>query len=137
MAALTKDRNAISLWKGRAVVLKVKTNVKIFKGSLVAVDATGFALPAADAAGQKVIGIAQAIADNTGGADGAIEVVAEKGVFLVVNNGVNPAVQASIGSAAHVQDDQTIRVAGSVNSIVAGVIDFIDATSLQVGIYIA
>jgi len=137
MAALTKDRNTRSAWKGRALSLKVKAATTIYKGALVAVEAaTGYAVPAGDTAGHIVVGVCQGIADNAAGANGAIEVEVHTGVFAVNNNGTNPAVQASVGDDAHVTDDNTIRISGSTNSIVAGKIQGIDADG-QVLIFIA
>lgn len=136
MAALTADRNTVSLWKGRSIPLKVKASTRIRKGALVAVDATGFAIPAGDTAGHIVKGIATEDTDNSTGASGDKTVVVDTGVFLVDNNGTNPIVQATVGSNAQVQDDHTVRASGSVNSIVAGKVEFIDATSLQVAIFI-
>jgi hypothetical protein len=136
MAALTKDRNTVSAWKGRRISLKVKANAVIYKGAMVAVDATGFAVPAADTAGLKVMGVAQDSVNNTGGADGAVSVDVDKGVFLVNNNGTNAVVQATVGSDCQVADDNTVRASGAANNIVAGVVDFIDATG-QIGVYFA
>ncbi len=136
MAALTKDRDTRSAWKGRAKSLKVKTATRIFKGAIVAVEAaTGFAVPAGDTAGHIVMGISQEDVNNTG-ADGALNVEVHTGVFALTNNGTNPAVQASVGDPAHVTDDNTIRVAGSTNSIVVGTVESIEPDG-QILVYIA
>lgn len=125
MAALTADRNTAAKTTGRRIALKVKAATKIFAGSLVAVEAaTGFAVPAGDTVGHQVMGRACGQADNSAGANGAIEVLVEKGVFKWVN-GAAPAVQATIGDDIMVQDDQTVRIT-STNSIVAGKCDSID-----------
>lgn len=126
MAALTTDRNTTRRVILRSIELKVKAATTIYQGSIVAVDATGYAVPASDAANLKVVGIAKAKADNSAGADGAVSVVAEKGTFKLANNGVNPVVQATIGAAPQVADDQTVRASGATNAITVGVVDEID-----------
>lgn len=134
MAALTKDKNVERRHTQRVIALKVKTNTVIYQGALVAVDATGFAVPAADAANQKVVGIALENVNNNPGADGAKTVKVQKGQFKVVNNGTNPIVQATVGGNALVVDDQTVRASGAANSIVAGVVDEIDADGVWINI---
>lgn len=60
--------------RGDIVSYKVKNAVDIFRGSMVMVDATGYALPASDAANGVFVGIAEERANNASGAAGAIEV---------------------------------------------------------------
>ena len=61
MAALTADRDTPTSYSERVKPLKVKAAANIRIGALVAVDATGYALPASDTAGQ-VVGINTMIA---------------------------------------------------------------------------
>jgi hypothetical protein len=135
MAALTRDRNTVSAWRGRGVPLKVKAGAVIYKGAVVATDATGFAVPAGDVAGHRVVGVARDTVNNVGQADGAQLVNADKGVFLLNNNGANPVVQATVGGTCLVVDDNTVRASGGTNAVVAGVVDFIDPNG-QVGVFI-
>ena len=83
----------------------VKTNVKIYSGAIVGVDSAGFAIPAANAASVKVVGVAKAQADNTGGADGAIYVNVEEGLFQFPASSIT---QAMVGQNMYVVDDNTV-----------------------------
>src|SRR5574341_2243543 len=121
MAALTKDRDTRSRHTGRMIVLKVKGATKIYNGGMVAV-VGGYAKPAADAATEKVMGIADEFVDNTGGADGALTVRVRTGVFKLANN-AGAVVQADIGKKALVVDDQTVTDAATTNNIEAGLIE--------------
>lgn len=134
MAALTKDRNTQIKTRARSISLKVAATTKIYAGALVSVNATGYAIPSADTAGTRVIGRAEELADNTAGADGAKTIRVNKGVHHWNNAGGGPAVdQDDIGKNAMVTDDNTVGES-STNSIVAGVIDEIDADG---GIWVA
>lgn len=132
MAALTADRDTPQSYSQRVKPLKVKANAKIFAGALVAVDATGFALPAADAAGMVVQGRATTSVDNTGGANGAKTVVVDVGVFSYnVSAALLASGAASQGANVEVVDDNTLgTTADGVNNIVAGKLAYIDADGL-------
>src|SRR4051812_23653826 len=65
MTALTADLNYLSKGGGDLKEYPVADNVKILKGSLVALDTAGFARPARATAGETIIGIADVQCDNT------------------------------------------------------------------------
>jgi len=126
MAALTLDRITEKKVPGYKHY-PVKGATKLFAGSLVAVDATGFALPAADAAGLKVVGVASVQVDNTTGADGARSVTVEAPIlarFAAVS-----ITQAMVGRVMYVVDDQTFDDALGTNGIKAGrLVEFLSTT---------
>ena len=64
------DRNT-PMKGGELVAVPVAAGAVIDGGTLVAVNATGFAVPAAGTSGLTVVGVAGERVDNTGGADGA------------------------------------------------------------------
>ncbi len=96
---------------------KVKTATKIYAGTMVAVDGNGWALPAADAANLRVVGIADAQADNSAGADGALSVKVRRGVFRLVASSIT---QPMVGQIMYVVDDQTFDDGKGTNGIKAG-----------------
>lgn len=101
----------------------VAAATKIYFGSLIARNATGFIVPAADAAALKVIGIAQQLVDNTAGADGALTVQYVTGVEAELVNGGGAIVQAGKLAKAYVTDDQTVTSkAVSAHQVVAGTV---------------
>ena len=128
MAALTQDRNTPFKFFQRKHHYKVEGATTIFAGSIVALNAAGFAVPASDTAGLVVIGRAEEQVDNSAGADGDKEVLVAKGVFKWAA-GVGIA-QALIGRVVAVADDQTVADPANVaitNDITVGILEEIDA----------
>jgi len=112
MAALTADRLTMTKGALRRQGYKVAANVVIFAGAMVAINAAGFAVPAADVAGlSRVVGVAAAKVNNIGGSDGTVDVVVEYGgQFLFAVSGIT---QANVGRLAVVADDQTLTTAAT------------------------
>jgi hypothetical protein len=120
MAALAGDRNTKSKSIDKSVAYPTAAAVKIFGGSLVAIIA-GFARPAADTAGGRVIGVADWQVDNLTGAAGAKTVRVRRGVFKFNNGAAGEAlVQADVGKVVFAVDDQTVGKVGGTNTVVAG-----------------
>lgn len=116
MAALTAERSVLRNGSEMAatppvISLKVKTGIKIYKGSLVATDSTGYAIAGAGiaATGLKIWGIAEATVDNTSGASGALSVNVRRGIFPFANLGTDALAQTDIGATCYADDDQTVR----------------------------
>ncbi|HAZ4831200.1 hypothetical protein [Citrobacter freundii] len=84
----------------------------IYGGHMVAVNATGFAVPAsagAAASTQTVLGVSDGWADNTGGADGDALVIIRRGRgFLFANSSADPVTQAEVGKNCYVVDSVTV-----------------------------
>jgi hypothetical protein len=120
MAALTKDR-ATPYRDGIEIEFPVAGNTKIYAGSLVCANTSGYAVPAADTAGLRFLGVALEQADNTGGANGAKSVrLRRSGAFEFDAASIT---QAMVGTAMYVVDDHTIDdAAGPVNDIRVGVL---------------
>jgi predicted RecA/RadA family phage recombinase len=116
MAPAAADR-LTPMKEGLEKAYPVKTNTKIYAGTMVAVDGNGLALPAADAANLKVVGIADVTADNSAGADGAILVKVRRGLFRLPATSIT---QAMVGKVMYVVDDQTFDDAKGTNGIKAG-----------------
>lgn len=105
---------------GKLLVLDVKAATLIEEGKIVAVDATGMAVPGADTAGLTVMGSSDKRVDNSGGADGDLGVpVKRKASFLYANASGNAVTAAHIGKTVYVEDDETVA-SSSTNSIPAG-----------------
>jgi hypothetical protein len=118
MAVLTAERSisrkgAESTACPPTVTRELKAGAKVFKGALVATDATGYAVSGASiqATGLKIWGIATKTVDNTAGANGALSVDVLLGVFPFQNGGAaaDPVAQADVGAAVFADDDQSIR----------------------------
>ncbi len=133
MAALTKDRNTVRK-EGDYAAYQVKANAKIYAGSLVCIDSTGYAVPGSDTAGLKFAGVSRGYADNTGGADGAMSVEVWKcGSFELAASGMT---RSNVGDSVFVADDQTVGLAATTtNDVPCGRIsEYNSATSVYVSI---
>ncbi len=123
MAALTAERNSPES-AGVHNLETVKDAEVIFAGALVALDANGEAVNAADTAGLKVRGRCEQSVDNS--ADGE-SVKVKRGAFWYDNDGNITA--AHIGTSACVVDNQTVGPAAETsNAIIAGEILAVDAS---------
>lgn len=132
MAALTADRYTKHR-DGLITAHPVKASTEVFKGSLVCVDATGYAVPGADSAGLTFVGVAIEGADNSAGASGAISVrVQTMGVFSFAKGGSET--QADVGTALNISDSQTVTVDSTINTITCGSLEGLDGSDLWVRI---
>ena len=128
--ALTADRNTTER-DGALVNRPAEAAVKLFAGSLGAVNAAGNALPASDTVGLKVVGRVESQVDNSAGVAGDLNVEMKRGVFQFANSGTSALTVADIGGNALVEDDGTVAKV-TTNSIVAGKIIDIDASGVWV-----
>jgi hypothetical protein len=115
------------------VVAYKMSNVKIYKGSLVAVNAAGFAVPVSHAsANLKPVGVANETADNSGGAAGAKTLnVTKAGAFVFkAASGFTPA-QADLGKEVYALTDWEVQVAtgGLTNQYKVGTIVALESAS--------
>jgi hypothetical protein len=121
MMPLTADFNRREeQWLGVENPYRMKANAVIYKNGLVAVDSTGYAVPAADTAGLKVVGVSVIGVDNTGGADGAKTVDVHVGdLFKFATTG---ATQAWKDQIVYVVNDDAVALTDPGNSVKAGIV---------------
>lgn len=130
--ALTKDRN--TQMKDADLIPVPMAAVKIFAGSLVAANATGYATPGAVATTLTYLGRAEETVDNTGGAAGAKAVLVRRGkAFKFANSGADPVTQASMGKVCYIVDDETVALTnGTSTRSAAGIVVGVDADGVWV-----
>lgn len=135
MAALTKGRNTPER-SGDARSLPVNGGSKIYPGALVAIDASGYALPFAVATTLKSAGRAEELADNTAGAHGDINVRVRAGIFRFANSAAADLItRADIGSDCYGVDDQTVaKTSGTNTRSIAGKVFDVDDQGVWVKI---
>lgn len=93
----------------------VASAAKIFIGALVNSNATGYAKPASDTAGEKFLGVSEELADNTGGGNAAITAQGRRGgVFQQKAAGM---AQANVGDDVYVVDDETVGLGVSAQPV--------------------
>ncbi len=135
MAALTDAR--VTLRRDAETFSRgVAATKKIFEGSLVCLNATGFATPGAVATTLKADGVALTTVDNTSGADGAVNVEVRKGTFRFANSAAGDLItRAEIGTTCYVVDDQTVaKTSGTNTRSAAGTVVDVDAQGVWVKI---
>lgn len=132
MTALTADRNTPRR-DNLDFEHPVGATSKIFAGAIVMRNATGYAVKGATATGQVALGVAQELADNSVGADGAINVKVRRGLHRFANDGT--IARVDIGATAYIVDDQTVADNnGGATRSAAGTIRDVDATGVWVEI---
>jgi len=136
MAALTQDRQTPAKFIQRYKSIPVAANARIFRGAIVAVNAAGFAVPAADAVGLIIAGAggrAEDFVDNTGGANGAKSVRVSVGVFKYATTTLT---QAEVGDTAVALDDQTVTtVAAATNDIAVGKLEQVEPDGVWIALF--
>jgi len=123
--ALSADRDTKRM-DGVLVPYPVAADTKIYAGGMVCANTNGYAVPGADTAGYRLLGVAQEYVDNTGGGDGDKEVLVRRiGVFEFKTSGAS---QADVGAVVFVADDETVAKS-TTNSVYAGKIVKVDSAS--------
>ena len=116
MPALTQDRNT-SRRDGNQVEPPVAATTRIYGGSIVCVNAAGYAVPGSTATTLKAVGVSEHRADNTGGAAGAIRVRCRKGPHRFANSAAADAIALTdVGGDCYIVDDQTVAKTNGTNT---------------------
>ncbi|MBM4302074.1 MAG: hypothetical protein FJ121_11240 [Deltaproteobacteria bacterium] len=127
MSALTRDR-ATPYREGIEIEYPVAANTKIYAGSLVCINAAGYAAPAADTIGYRFAGVALEQVDNSSGSNGGKNVKLRRaGVFEFDAGSIS---QDMVGAAMYAADDHTFDdAAGPANDIKVGLlVKYVSAT---------
>lgn len=115
--AATQERNTNQL-TGDYYVLPVKAKIKIYAGTLVAIDATGYAIPATAGADLTAAGRAE---ETVGGTDDA-KIVVARGVFVWDNDTTEAVTQADVGQNCYLLDDETVTGKAEGHSVAGKVL---------------
>lgn len=131
--ALSADRNT-AMKDGEIINVPVATNVKIYAGGLVAINASGYATPGAAATTLTYLGRAEEQVDNTGGADGDETINVRRGkAFKFKNSGTSAITQAELGKVCYIEDDQTVSKTDQAGTLsAAGVVIGVDSDGVWV-----
>ena len=105
----------------------VQTAVTIYKGGFVCINpSTGYAVPGADTANYRCVGVAIEQVAAGALASGTYKVRVETGIFLMAATGI---AITDVGKAMYIKDDQTFDDT-STNGIFAGIlVEFVSSTS--------
>ncbi len=132
MTALTAERDTKQR-SGAVFSRGVAANAVIFKGGMVALNATGFLVPFSAATTLKADGVAQQTVTGTA-VNGEVLCEVERGVFRFANSTAGDAItRADIGlDCFGVDDDQVAKTNGGSTRSIAGRIEDVDAQGVWV-----
>lgn len=127
MPVLTKPRSTLKK-DGEQYALGVAAAMLIYQGAIVCRDAAGNAVKGSTSTTLVALGRAEATADNSGGAAGAISVSYRSGCYKYANSSAGDLIAAAdVGNLCYIVDDQTLaKTNGGATRSVAGRIDSID-----------
>jgi hypothetical protein len=112
---------------GEFLYLPVAALASLYAGTLIALNSSGFATYATDAANLEVVGRAEYDVNNSADATGgALSIKVRRGVFKYRNSSRSSAAYAlaagNVGQICYVENEQTVQIAaGSSHKIIAGV----------------
>jgi len=129
-AALSTERDTVQR-VNQFTSLTVASNSIIYAGSLVCVNSSGLAVPAADSSGFAVVGRAEATVDNRTAVYSATKTIkVARGTFRWGN--ADAIAVADIGKLVYVTDDQTVNKTGGGQNIIAGTVVDVDSSGVWV-----
>ncbi len=133
--ALTKDRNTPSR-EGKLVQHPVAANKIVYAGSLVVLNASGYAEPGSTSTTITAVGMAENHVNNSAGGNGASgNVEIRRGIFRFANTAADAVTRAEIGKSCYIVDDYSVAKTNGTNtrSIAGKVID-VDSNGVWVEI---
>jgi hypothetical protein len=127
MVAAVKERSTVKR-AGDYGVIALAAAMKIFQGTIVCRNATGFGAKGITATTLVSVGVAQSTVDNTLGADGAVNLTYGCGLFKFANQAGDLVTAAMVGADCFIVDDQTVAAtSGGATRSIAGKIESLDA----------
>lgn len=118
---------------GEIVQYPVAAATTIYAGTIICLDASGNAKPAANTAGLRVIGRAEDDVDNSAGAAGDLKVNIRREIFRWNNSATNVLAAADKGKLCYVEDDNTVGSTGT-NKVIAGRVHDVDTDGVWVDV---
>jgi hypothetical protein len=132
MAVLTADKQ-VTYKHSEIAAYAMADNVHLYKGALICVNSSGYAVDATEVSAISCVGVAYENVDNTvtGHTAGGRSIRVQSGkTFLLGATGMS---QAAVGQAAFLVDDQTVGLAPQSPAIFVGIIrSYVSSTSVWV-----
>ena len=112
----------------------VAATTKILAGTIVALNAAGYAVPGATATTLVADGRAEETVDNLTGAAGDQKITVRKGTFRFANSAAGDAItRTEIGKSVYLVDNQTVaKTDGGATRSIAGRVFNVDAQGVWV-----
>lgn len=133
MVATAVPRNTNLVTTG-SVARDIAAGVKILQGTIVALNAAGYAAPGITATTLIADGRAEETVDNLTGAAGAVKVLVRKGTFQFGNSAAGDLItRTEIGKTVYIVDNQTVaKTDGGGTRSIAGKVFDVDAAGVWV-----
>ena len=130
MTASTAARNTIRFEPDGPSRLPMAAAMLIYQGTIVALNATGYASKGVTATTLKQFGRAEATVDNSAGAAGAKDIDVRPGIYRWFNSSAADLITtAEIGTDCFIVDDQTVaKTNGTSTRSRAGKVVGVDAS---------
>lgn len=125
------ERTGNEKMSARELVIPVAAGTVIQEATMVALNASGYAVPASKSEGLTVVGCATKYVDNALGVNGAEKATVKRGAFIWNNDGSIQ--ETDIMKDAYVDDECTVTIT-SDGSSKAGKILAVDADGITVEI---
>lgn len=132
MTALAADRNT-PYQDAELIAVPMAAATTIYAGSLVAANASGYAVPGSTATTLTALGRAEEQAVNAGSAGDKTVLVRRGKAFQFANDGSDPVVQGDLGKSCYITDDQTVSHTSTGKSV-AGKVMGLDSAGVWVWI---
>lgn len=132
MTALAADRNT-PYQDAELIAVPMAAATTIYAGSLVAANASGYAVPGSTATTLTALGRAEEQAVNAGSAGDKTVLVRRDKAFQFANDGSDPVVQGDLGKSCYITDDQTVSHTSTGKSV-AGKVMGLDSAGVWVWI---
>lgn len=116
--------------------MPVAASTHIYEGTMVALNLSGYLVPASADPALRVIGVAAQEADNSSGSAGAITCRVSRGIFGMANSSSTSAVSDThVGRFVFAADDQTVSLLNAIGTFpVAGRVVDVDGSVVYVEI---
>lgn len=114
----------------------VAASTHIYQGALVAINQSGYLVPASADVSLHVVGVAADESDNSSGSAGALTNAPDRGTFYFTNSSTTSAVtDADVGRPCYVVDDTTVaRLSSNGTRPVAGIVEGVDGNGVLVSV---
>lgn len=125
---------------GQPLSLPVASGAVIYRGSIVCLNANGYAVPgqllgSSPLNSLSTVGIARADVDNTNGSDGTLSVPVIVGVARLQNDSGDPIAQSGATKIAYVKNEYTVSATdGGATQAIAGLVVRVDSDAVWISL---
>lgn len=134
MTALSADRTDSKRRQGSLRTFDVAASTTIYRGALVALNSSGYLVPASTATTLTVLGVAKDAVDNSAGSNGDLDCQVQDGIWLMKNSASSDEITSTeVGDVCYAVDDQTVaKTDGSSTRSTAGIVDQVTTAGVYV-----